>query len=66
MNKLKALISSLTTPRHLTPQNGIHFWQEKVLLNLLLVSAVLGFITCVPSVALAIKEELWIRDGHDP
>ncbi len=60
MNKLKTLISTLTTPRHLTPKNGIHFWQEKVLLNLLLVSVVLGFITCIPSVALAIKEELWI------
>lgn len=59
MNKIKTLISTLTTPRHLTPQDGIHFWQEKVLLNLLLVSVVLGFITWVPSVALSIKENLW-------
>ncbi len=53
------LISTLTTPRHLTPQDGIHFWQEKVLLNLLLVSVVLGFITWIPSVALSIRENLW-------
>jgi len=60
MNKIKALISTLTTPGKITPQNGIHFWQEKVLLNLLLVCVVLGFITCVPSVALSIREGLWI------
>ncbi len=59
MNKIKTLISTLTTPRHLTLQDGIHFWQEKVLLNLLLVSVVLGFITWIPSVALSIKENLW-------
>jgi two-component system cell cycle sensor histidine kinase/response regulator CckA len=60
MNKIKTLISTLTTPRHLTPRDGIYFWQEKVLLNLLLVSVVLGFITWVPSVALSIREKLWI------
>ncbi len=60
MNKIKTLISTLTTPRKLTPQDGIRFWQEKVLLNLLLVCAVLGFITCIPSVALSIKEKLWL------
>ncbi|RLB92147.1 MAG: hypothetical protein DRH26_06895, partial [Deltaproteobacteria bacterium] len=59
MNKIKALFSTLTTPRQLTPQDGIHFWQEKVLLNLLLVSVVLGFITWVPSMALSINEKLW-------
>ncbi|MCP3942010.1 MAG: response regulator [Desulfobacteraceae bacterium] len=60
MNVITTLISKLTTPRHLIPRDGIHFWQEKVLLNLLLVSVVLGFFTCIPSVALAIKEELWL------
>jgi PAS domain S-box-containing protein len=60
MNKIKTLISNLTTPRHLTPRDGINFWQEKVLLNLLLVSVVLGFITWIPSVALSIREKLWI------
>jgi PAS domain S-box-containing protein len=60
MNMLKALFTNLTTPRHLTPEDGIHFWQEKVLLNLLLVSTVLGFITWVPSLALSIRENLWL------
>jgi two-component system, cell cycle sensor histidine kinase and response regulator CckA len=60
MNMLKTLFANLTTPRLLTPEDGIHFWQEKVLLNLLLVSAVLGFITWVPSLALSIRENLWI------
>lgn len=60
MDKIKTRLASLTTPRNLTPKNGIHFWQEKVLLNLLLVAVVLGLITCIPSVALSIKEELWV------
>jgi len=60
MDKIKNRLASLTTPRNLTPKDGIHFWQEKVLLNLLLVSVVMGFITCVPSVALSIKEGLWV------
>jgi len=65
MDTTKHLISKLTTPRHLTPENGIHFWQEKVLLSLLMVSAVLGFFICIPSVALAIKEELWLVAAID-
>ncbi len=60
MNKMKILISTLTTPGKTTPKNGIQFWQEKVLLNLLLTCVVLGFITCVPSVALSIREGIWL------
>lgn len=65
MNRIKTHIKTLTTPRLLTPQDGIHFWQEKVLLNLLLVSVVLGFLTWCPSVLLAIKEKLWLVAGLD-
>ncbi|MBU3953684.1 MAG: response regulator [Proteobacteria bacterium] len=60
MNKITTLISTLTTPKNLIPQDGIRFWQEKVLLNLLFFSGVLGFITWIPSVALSIKEGLWV------
>ncbi len=50
----------MTTPLHLTLEHGITFWQEKVLLTLLLVTVVLGFFTYVPSLALAVQEKLWI------
>ncbi len=65
MNRIKTLIKTLTTPRQLSAREGIHFWQEKVLLNLLLVSVVLGFFTWCPSVVLSIKENLWLVAGLD-
>lgn len=65
MNRIKTYLKKVTTPRHLTPRDGIHFWQEKVLLNLLLVSVILGFIVWCPSVALSVKEELWLVAGLD-
>lgn len=59
MNKLKSLVAGWTTPSHLTPEDGIHYWQEKVLLTLLLFGSILGFVTWIPSVALSVKEGLW-------
>ncbi len=50
----------MTTPASASMADGITFWQEKVLLNLLFASVLFGAITLVPSVALAIKEQLWI------
>ncbi len=54
------ILSRLTSPATLTRQDGIAYWQEKVLLTLLLVIAVLGLITYIPSMLLSIKEKLWI------
>ncbi len=50
----------MTTPPSASIEDGIAYWQEKVLLNLLFASVVLGAIALVPSVALSIKEQLWI------
>jgi PAS domain S-box-containing protein len=60
MKKIIGVLNRLTAPDHLTLKDGIPYWQEKVLLNLILVIAVLGLFTYIPSVALSIKEKLWI------
>jgi len=49
----------MTTPLSLTLKDGLAFWQEKILLNLLLVSIILGFFTYIPSFALSLSEQLW-------
>jgi len=57
--KFKKHINSFITPNHLTEKDGIFFWQERVLLIILTASSVLGFITYLPSISLAVKEKLW-------
>lgn len=59
MKRFTTYFAKLTTPLHQTPEDGIRYWQEKILSNLLLVSLIFGFITWIPSVALSVKEELW-------
>lgn len=59
MMKLKKHIKAFITPKHLTEKDGIFFWQERVLLIILSASSVLGFIAYLPSISLAVKEELW-------
>lgn len=59
MNAIKNFIIRQTIPWHLTPKDGIAYWQERVLLTLLLSASALGFIAYIPSVYLAIKESLW-------
>lgn len=60
MNRMTQLIRGFTIPEHLTPKDGIHYWQERVLLTLLLVESFLGTLTWFPSVYLAVKEGLWL------
>src|SRR3989339_1173923 len=60
MKKLSDVLKQLTTPLHLTLKDGLAFWQEKVLLNLLLVTIILGFFTYIPSFALSLREKLWV------
>lgn len=60
MNTIKTLIKNRTVPSHLTPKDGIHYWQERVLLTLLLSASALGFLTYIPSVYLSVKESLWV------
>ncbi len=59
MNTIISLWKKMTTPARLPEKDGIRYWQEKVLLNLLFASVGLGFITLIPSVALSIYEKLW-------
>ncbi len=60
MKILFRFFNRLITPTQLTLSDGVKYWQEKLLLNLLFVFVVLGLVTYLPSVALAIKEELWL------
>ncbi len=60
MRYIKDYITDRTTPMHLSPKDGIQYWQERVLLTLLMASSILGFITWIPSVYLSIKENLWV------
>ncbi|MBU1340947.1 MAG: response regulator [Proteobacteria bacterium] len=60
MKKILRSLNGLTSPGHLTIKDGIAYWQEKVLLHLLLVTVVIGFFTYISSVALSIRENLWI------
>jgi PAS domain S-box-containing protein len=60
MKKLSDVFKQFTTPLHLTLKDGLAFWQEKVLLNLLLVTVILGFFTYVPSFILSLREKLWL------
>ncbi|MBW1707631.1 MAG: PAS domain S-box protein [Deltaproteobacteria bacterium] len=58
-SRLKALLIRWTTPPGLTREDGIRYWQGRILFTLLLAGVVLGFFVYFPSVALCIKEELW-------
>ena len=46
-------------PAGLTVDDGIRYWQERLLSFFLFVGAFLGFFVYLPSVALCIKEDLW-------
>ena len=59
-SRLKGFIDRKTTPTGLTPDDGIRYWQERLLLVFVLIGAVLGLFVYLPSVALSIKEDLWI------
>ena len=60
MNKIILFFKKLTTPEYFTEKDGIVYWQEKVLLNLLLTVSILGLITYIPSFALSVMENLWL------
>jgi len=60
MDTIKTLIQDRIIPSHLTPKDGIKYWQERVLLTLLLSASLLGFLAYIPSVYLSVKESLWI------
>ncbi len=60
MDRLKKYIKNMTTPTKCENRFSIRYWQERILMNLLLVCVILGFLVYFPSIALSIKESLWI------
>jgi len=65
MNTIKTFINTRTIPKHLTPKDGIHYWQYRILMTLLLTASVLGGLTWIPSVYLSIKESIWVVAAAD-
>jgi len=59
VSRLKDFIDRKTTPPGLTTDDGIRYWQERLLLVFVFVGAVFGIFVYLPSVALSIKEDLW-------
>ena len=59
VKKLKNFINRRTTPTDLTINDGIRYWQERLLLVFVFAGTFLGFFAYLPSVSLCIKEELW-------
>ena len=58
--KLKVFIDKRTLPPGLTSDDGIRYWQERLLLVFVFSGTFLGLFVYLPSVALSIKEDLWI------
>jgi len=59
VTKLKDFIGRRTTPTDLTINDGIRYWQERLLLVFVFIGTFLGFFVYLPSVVLSIKEDLW-------
>jgi signal transduction histidine kinase len=59
-SKARTLFTRWTTPPSPAEENEIRYWQDKLLFTLLLVGLILGFPVYIPSLALCIKEQLWI------
>ena len=60
MSRVKDFVKTRTTPTGFTPDDGIRYWQERLLLVIVFVGATLGLLVYLPSVALSIKKDLWI------
>ena len=60
VEKLKAFIGRRTTPTGITIDDGIRYWQERLILVFAFTGTFLGLFVYFPSVVLSIKEELWI------
>ena len=65
ISKFKTLLINLTEPSHFTVEDGIKYWQDHLLLSILLISSILGFFVYIPSILLCIKEGLWFTGVVD-
>lgn len=59
-SKVRTLFTRWTTPPGSVGKNEVRYWQDKLLFSLLLAGLVFGLPVYAASVALCIKEELWI------
>jgi|GEM_PF-2000833 len=49
-----------TRPKDHTPQDGLIYWQERMIFSILLTGVILGLAAYIPSVQLLIKEGKWL------
>ena len=59
MNTIISLYNKLTTPSKLIAQDGITYWQDKLLLKLIFISVVMGLFAYISSISLCIKKGYW-------
>lgn len=52
-------INKLLTPPNTPKSEGIRYWQEKILMSVLLICSILGFIVYIPGVWICIVRETW-------
>ncbi len=58
--QLKNWLRIVTRPPTFTERDGIKYWQDRILFSLLALGVLLGFFAFIPSLTLAIIEELWV------
>ena len=59
LQRLRKILDWLTTPAGISREDGLRYWQSRILLAILLASITLGFFVYVPSLLLSIAESLW-------
>lgn len=59
-NRVKDFVEKHTTPPNVTIDDGLQYWRELLLRLFLLICTFLGLLVYLPSVALSIKEGLWV------
>ncbi len=57
---LKGFVQDRTKPLDLAADDGVRYWQERLVLAFVMVCTYLGFLVYLPSLALSIKESLWL------
>lgn len=62
---LKGFVNARTKPVGLSAEDGVRYWQERIVMAFIMVCAYLGFLVYLPSVALSIKESLWVVAAVD-
>jgi len=59
LRKTGKALDRMTTPTGMSREDGLRYWQSRILLAILLASIILGFFVYIPSLLLSIAESLW-------